>query len=477
MKERSPFFILPMVLGAGLFLNLVLQIHPAMAQEASNNIQNIIAGAKISGHLRLYNYTRRNDEGTPVDNNALAFGGDVTFKTGSFEGFSAAVGFYSANNIPIPEETVNKVLVGPNNYLEALPVAYLQFDRYHILARGGRQLINTPWARGDMFTMLPRAFNGIAATIHPLSWFREIAESGEAESYEVDHVEINPSTAQDSNSVPGPYAPHFSIFIARMFNYESRFNDHFTSGNRYTKEHTDGFVTTGLKYHQRFGSNSFHVQGWYYNFYDFAMLGYMEGNYRYDGDLPVSPLFGAQLVLEGNSGEQRLGPVDVQVYGLKAGIGFSHGSITLVGNWSPTHAGTFRQGGMVHPYSDLSGTFYTDTMNNGMGDIGPGYAYGIKLKFNFFKKAVDCYASYVRYLARYGYGGAAYTTDGPYGYPESKPVKNQKQWALDLGAAYHFKGALKGLEIHDHIGIRDAYDWPVAAFIDNRLAMVYAFSF
>lgn len=476
MKKRLSF-VLPILFSAGLLVNLAFHIDTAFAQQTSaNNIKNILEGAKISGHLRLYNYSRVNDEGTPVDNNALAFGGDVTLKTGSFYGFSAGTGFYSANNIPIPGETVNEVLVGSDHYLEALPEAYLQYHRHHILARGGRQLINTPWARGDMFTMLPRAFTGIAATVHPLGWFRELAAAGEAEEFHgANPVEINPSAMQ--NSEPGPGAPHVAIFAARMFNYESRFNDHFVSGNRYTSEHTDGFITTGLKYHQQFGNNTVKAQGWYYNFYDFATLGYMEANYRYHGDFPLSPLFGAQLVLQGNSGQQRLGSVDVQVYGLKAGIGFSHGTISLVGNWSPTHHGTFRQGGMIHPYNDLSGTLYTDTMNNGISDIGPGYAYGIKMKFHFLQKAVDCYASYVRYLARYGYGGAAYDISGPYGYPQGAPVKNQRQWELDLGLGYHFKGPLKGLEIHDHVGIRDAYDWPVGAFIDNRLAMIYAFAF
>jgi hypothetical protein len=34
----------------------------------------------------------------------------------------------------------------------------------------GRQLLDTPFARHDFYTMLPRAMNGASLTIRPLPW-------------------------------------------------------------------------------------------------------------------------------------------------------------------------------------------------------------------------------------------------------------------------------------------------------------------
>ena len=52
-------------------------------------------------------------------------------------------------------------------------------------------------------------------------------------------------------------------------------------------------------------------------------------------------------------------------------------------------------------------------MNNSIGDIGPGSAYGIGAQYTL-KKELDFVATYVRYLAKYGFGGAAYDISGPY---------------------------------------------------------------
>ncbi len=466
----------PMLIGLICVLSSAALIPSrARAGESTPAWYKALADTAVSGHLRLYDYARINDGGTPTDNNALAAGGDVVATSGSLAGFSLGLGFYTARNIPTGLR-VNEVLVGPDHHLEALAEAYLQYKNPHVLASGGRQLIDTPWARGDMFTMLPRAFEGISTTVKPLEWIRSFNARPEFETHETGR-EINPA-GPDAAASKGEEKPALSVFAARMFRYESRFNDVFTSGNRYTDRRTDGFFTCGIDWHQPLADRELFTRIWFYAFYDFAQLAYLESRYQPGGDdSGLSPLFGFQFVAEGNSGSRRLGSVDAQVLGALAGFSVPEGTLCLVGNWSPENRGSFRHGGMVHPYNDLSGTLFTDTMNDGISNLGPSYALGIKAGYNPVNHPVELSLSYVFYRAKYGFGGAAYATDGPFGFPDAEPVKNQSQWAVDAGAAYHFKmGETRTLTVKNTIGIRDYANSPTGPFIDNRFAVIYPFS-
>ena len=170
-----------------------------------------IAESKISGDLRLYNYSRIHNGGGPDTDSSLAAGGDIFLQTGSLAGLSTFLGFYSANYIPT-DLPVNETLVGKDHYLNALAQAYLQYYRSDVLVRGGWQVIDTPFARDDMFTMLPRAFGGVSAGIEPLALLN---------AYPVECLKgqkSNPPKAEDFQASPDQY-PHIILFGARMFQY------------------------------------------------------------------------------------------------------------------------------------------------------------------------------------------------------------------------------------------------------------------
>ena len=79
--------------------------------------------------------------------------------------------------------------------------------------------------------------------------------------------------------------------------------------------------------------------------------------------------------------------VDAHVYGGRIGVKFGTNyddNVALVADYSPRNYNSFRHGGMIHPYNDISGTLYTTTMQTGISDYGPGYAYGIASNFGFF---------------------------------------------------------------------------------------------
>ncbi|MEJ2636387.1 MAG: hypothetical protein P8184_13990, partial [Calditrichia bacterium] len=306
------------------------------------------------------------------------------------------------------------------------------------------QIISTPFAGPDLFTLMPRGFYGLAFSFEPFKLTRFTNQ-------------------------------HLQLFFSRITLYQSRFANYYTHGNRYTSERTNGFYTIGLRYRTKMAENIINFQGWFYDFYDFATLLYLEAGILHGHTSSIRPALDVQFINEGNSGQQRLGPVNVKIYGARGGILFPRGSLYLVWNGSPKHYNTFRHGGMIHPYNDLSETFFTDGMNDGMGDIGPGYAYGIQGSYNFMNNRIGIFLHYVRYRADYGYGGAAYAINGEFGFPEGEPVLNQWQYELDGGISYHFAGMLHGLRVHLHIGVRDFTDSPNGAFVDNRLAFIYKF--
>lgn len=409
----------------------------AAATAAAGTLAEALASTSVSGHLRLYDFTRRHDGNGPLDTGALALGGNVLVHTGEAAGFSAGLDATAVTSLG-GYAHVNEVLVGPRHHLAAVDQAFLQFRSRSVLARVGRQVIHTPWAGPDLFTMLPRAFSGVAVTVE---------------------------------AVPGD----LSFFAARMNRYESRFDDRFTAGNRYTAARTRGFLALGTRLGRDDPSRTVHAQAWYYDFYDFARLAYAEARYRSPGP-GVRLLAGVQAVHETGSGSERLGPVDCTIAGALVGIESRGARVWLVFDGSPVRDGSFRHGGLVHPYNDLSGTLYTDTMNNGISDIGPGTAVGVKAAVHGPRSPVAFSAAYVRYRARFGYGGAAYATEGQDGFPPGMPVRDQRQWAFDAGVSYRFGGRLSGLRIFDFAGLRDFAGSPRGAFIDNRLGAVYSFS-
>jgi hypothetical protein len=423
---------------------------------ANDLLDKAFAESKMSGAFRWYNYDRYHNNNGPQTTHAMAVGGDFLLKTGALAGFSAGLGIYTAHNVDIYSH-LNEVLIGPDSHLNAIPQAYFQYRQKHFLARAGRQLIDTPWARPDMFTMLPRSFYGVVATIAPLRG----TESR-------DDYQLGGALPLD-----GP-TTDLMIFAGRMSEfYESRFKDQFSGGNRYSDAPNNGFLVTGFRLRVARGLHRVDADAWFYNFYDFATLGHFEAHYQ--TVTALHPVLAFQSVIEGSSGTRRLGAVHSRIYGVLAGLGFPRGTVSLVGNYSPVAYATFRHGGLIHPYSDLSGTLFTDTMNNGIGDIGPGYAYGLRGEYELPRTSLLASAAYVGYLARYGFGGAAYQIDGPYYFPQGTPVPNQRQWAVDLGVVYTFHGLLDGLRIEDHVGSRDFADSTYGVFTDHRFALIYAF--
>ncbi|MBU2736370.1 hypothetical protein HAQ00_11720 [Acidithiobacillus caldus ATCC 51756] len=155
-------------------------------------------------------------------------------------------------------------------------------------------------------------------------------------------------------------------------------------------------------------------------------------------------------------------------------------SVALVYDYSPVNYSAFRHGGMLHPYNDLSGTLYTTTMQTGISDYGPGFAYGITSNFSLLAKKLQISASFIRYLVRYGYGGSVYTYNGAYGFPTGEAIPNQNLWSMDVGFSYDLSSVLKGLTVADYTDIsvagnRAGYPHYTNPYFSNRFYFKYHF--
>ena len=404
--------------------------------------------------------------------NSFAVGGDFIAHSGSFHGFSVGLAGYGAQSIGYYKgATHNTELTGAYPSVQSFREAYGQYQNKNMEFRFGRQLINTPWANADYYTFSPRAFMGLAGV--------------------VDVIGHGPTTTDAAPLSLDDSPAQFSIFGARMFNYESRYASTFTSGNRYGP--SNGLLTFGAKYQNTFGGTHVSFQAWYYDFYGYGQLWYGEADFAQPVGHSQSIFGGFQMTSEGNSGSgiktfggATSNSINAKEYGAK--LGFSDGpySINLVGGYSPIEKGAFRNGAIVHPYNDLSGYQFSNSMQTGLEDFGPGYAYGVQWDAKFLKNKLDVSGNYTRYLVRYGYGGDVYSYDSlsplyP-GFPQQTglPVPNQQIWSLGFNVSYDLSSVLKGLSITENTDTnvtqnRSGYPQYPNVFFSSRLYLEYHF--
>lgn len=440
----------------------------------SNTIMDgLLAKTKISAMLGVINFSYLNHAHTNQDTHSLALGGHLYVHSPNLVGFSLGVGgdfatwtgFYQHED---PE------LIGPypSHGIAIMRQAYLQYHYGPFVVRGGRQFINTPYANRDYYTYNPRAFTGVSAVVDVIG-----------------HPKVEGWSGNSPLAIGGSPAT-LSFMAARMYSYASRFSATFSTGNRYTSAHTNGFYVLGARYQAPFLGNHIALQAWYYDFYGFANMFYGQAAISRTLTRRISLFGNFQMISEGDSGagtqflsKLNADSVNAHVYGGKIGVRFGTNhddNVALVANYSPVNYNSFRHGGMIHPYNDLSGTMYTTTMQTSISDYGPGYAYGIASSFGFLTNKLKLNASLIRYMVRYGFGGSAYSYNGAYGFPTREAVPNQKLWSMDVGFSYDLSSILKGLYLADCTDISVAqnetgYPQYQNPYFSNRFYFKYRF--
>ncbi|MDQ6679354.1 MAG: hypothetical protein M3Y67_00110 [Pseudomonadota bacterium] len=380
-----------------------------------------IGGVSVKGHARLYDYRHWHNNNQPYptqdpadrhDDRGTAVGGDLIMESGTLRGFSGGLSIYTQQALVHYDRENSSLAPHVTHFGEA----FLRHQTSVSRLTAGRQLMQTPFANGDMFTMLPRAFQGISGALDFGG-----ANVTKQRNDGADPFALNVLAPFADDAKPG--APDIKVYAARMNRYESRFGSHFTDENRYSSGlhavdpavplATPGLFTAGLQYSQGFEAGDVLARLWGYNFFDYANMQFLEAGYqakKLAGG--ARPYLRLQYIHESDSGASRAGNVHATYYGAKLGLEYGKAGVAVVFENAPSHAGAFRNGGLLHPYSDLSGVLYDDTLNNGLEDLGPGRALGLQVDYSPNKKFTVT-TKYVRYLAYYGTNGAFYAYDGP----------------------------------------------------------------
>ncbi|WP_298284633.1 hypothetical protein [Acidocella sp.] len=398
----------------------------------AQSLQEALKQTTISGELGATDFAYANAGHSGNTSNGFGVGGDIIVHTGAFQGFSVGLGGYTGQSLGLYSKNPNHddtELTGRTHGLQSMREAYLQYENGWLELRGGRQMINTPYADQDLYTFSPRAYTGVAGVIDILGHNGSDSDSAP--------MSLNASTAE------------LAVMGARMFNYDSRYSSSFTNGNRYLT-HSNGFITFGARYQNSFDAINVSLQGWYYDFYGLAQMVYGQADFATPVGYNRTLFASAQMAAEGNSGagNTAYGNVDAHIYGGKLGMSFGADQISLIGDYSPQAYNSFHHGGVIHPYNDNSGVTFTDTMQVGIPDLGPGYAYGITGTIMAFNDKLKINPTYVEYNADYGFGGNTFSYGGAYGFPAGEtPIRNEKIHVVDCGFNYDLASLLKGLSV------------------------------
>ena len=461
-----------------------------------DSVWSQLMDGSVSGRARIYDYRHWNFENEPYpnqrqdsnhDDQATFLGGDVLLRSGSVAGFSAGLSVFTEQRL-IPYAVPNSEVRPLNQLAES----FLQFQKSIVQVRFGRQLLNTPFAAPDMFTAVPRSFYGLSVSLHVLD-----SHAPPPDTFDDRTPDGNPPGPFDTavllpfqaDSKPGD--PDLNIFLARISRYESRFNNEFTDTNRYgpglnaadpaIPPTTPGFFTAGAQYQHGLDAGDVMARAWFYQFFDYAAMQYYEGGFQWRSE-GARPFVMAQYAHESDSGAAFAGSVDANVYGLQVGMNFASdtggGDVALVGEWSPSSAGSFRNGGLLHPYTDFSAVLYDDTINDGLENLGPGHAYGIQGDVHLGRQ-LTLHGKWVHYVADYGTNGSLYDYSGPQHFAgnsllNGQLVPDQSSNGIDIGFIWKFTDDKRGFSIGDDIGFRNGFGGR-NTFKEDRLRLVYTF--
>ncbi len=424
-----------------LLTAIVLALLPLGSQ--ASTLAQIIQDGSVSGDIRSYYFSKL--YGAPKEENqdAYSLGGILNAQTGSLDGFSAGVSFFTANSLGThggDSSGVDTTLMGIAPSINALGQAYLQYELpKRVLIRAGNQIINTPWMGPRDSRMLPQTFQGIFAQVEPMAGLK--------------------------------------IEGMRIFRWKSRTSDNYSRDNLYYPTEYDadpmyGVTKVGLtdKTPDSNGTLAFGVNyqnkgakltAWYYNFYQFANMFY--GSAQYGLRIGAfTPYLAGQFMREWeNNGILQnyhaslfgqKGTVNSTLWGVKAGIKIPHANLFVAYNALTPHADSFGGGAIVSPYGNYT-AMYASFMTDNLLAFGPGHVWRLGASYRTWQKQIRFLAGYARFDTNY-----EGRTNGVY---------------LDLA---YFPKQVRGLSIRDRVAINNglsAYDGN--SFIYNRLMLQYAF--
>ena len=138
-------------------------------------LADVLSEGEFYGRIRLNTFfdNYREDTSARRDNWAAAFGGSVTYKSASYEGFSAAAGIYTSQN-PFhmddkdavylksgKDATDRYAVLRSGEWGVTVPaLAYMEYKAGRVEARAGRLIFNSVLTAANDSKMIPNTFEG-----------------------------------------------------------------------------------------------------------------------------------------------------------------------------------------------------------------------------------------------------------------------------------------------------------------------------
>lgn len=413
---------------------------------------NIFKDGHVDGELRLYNFDRIYSTSAVPDAHALSGAVLLNAQTAEFGGgFSLGGSLVSANAFGQQASSISKIdttLMGPDNSVSALSQAYVQYKADNVLVRAGQQYLNTPWMGSSDSRVLPAAYQAAMVDFKPAKGWDLIAlrsfgwKGRTSDAFHFDNLYYPPTYRGDS-SYGG------------------------IGGLPATARAARGAWAAGATY----ANGGFKGQGWYYDFIDFAHMGYVDGTYTFKTGTGFDPFIAAQYVDETGGSSTRLVENNVALFGVAGskvksrawgtdvGVNIPHGKFEVAYNKIDQQAGAVGDGALISPYTAAYATdpLYTTSMIRGLVEQGPGHAWKTKLTYNLLNDKLNVMLAY-----------AKYTTERR---------GNSHNVYVDL--TYNLDGVLKGLSLRNRwersTGGENGLNPGNGSFTYNRVMIAYKF--
>jgi hypothetical protein len=388
----------------------------------ADTLGDVFTQGHVDGELRLYDFNRIYSDDAKPDAHALSGAVLLNLRTADFGGgFSLGASLLSANAFGTRASDPAKIdvtLMGTDNTLSALGQAYVQYRNDAVLLRVGQQYLDTPWMGSSDARVLPASYQAVLAGFAP--------------------------------------ARGWNVYALRGYGWKSRTSDGYHFDNLYYPATfrgdamygglgglpaTAGTMSGTWALGSTYAAGGFKGQAWYYDFIDFAHLGYADGSYTFRTDTGFDPFVAAQYVEEhagagstlvasqaslfGVSGSR----VKSQAWGADLGIGIPHGKFDVSYNKIRKQDGAVGDGALISPYTAGWGSdpLYTTSMIRGLVEQGPGKAWKARFAYGLFHDRLLLTAAY-----------ASYDT-----------ALSGRSHNVYLDASYSFDGYLKGLSLRN----------------------------
>lgn len=421
-----------------------------------NSLSDLFTQGHVDGELRLYDFNRTYDYSVAAKPSARAFGGSflLNAQTASLDGFSAGASLVSANalgSLATNPKQVDTTLMGASDSLTALSQAYLQYKNDWVMARVGDQYLNTPWMGNSDGRLLPNSYEALTVDFTPVKgWdiigIRELSYKSRTSSDYFDDNNYYPTTYQGDTLYGG------------------------NQGLPLTAKQTNGTWALGTTY----VNGGLKAQGWYYDFLNFARMGYADGSYVFKTGTGFDPVIGFQGLTENGGGSSNVlvqnnfklngivGGTNVKssAWGADLGVVIPNGRFDVFYNKVAQETGSvIGDGTIISPFTASYATdpLFTSSMIRGLVEAGPGHAWKAKMTYGFFDNRLQLVGAY-----------AKYTTD-----------LNGSFHDTYFDIIYNFDGFLKGFQIRDRWekssgGINNLNPGN-KAFTYNRVMLTYKF--